>query len=98
MRCPECNGTGETNYYVEVHRDENSVSMAKRKDICRTCNGSGEVKQTNADRIRAMSDEKLAVWLKVNLDCAFCPVGISCTEGKSCYKLLLEWLRQPAEE
>ena len=60
MICPECNGRGESSYYVETHRDENSVTVEQRKGICRTCNGSGEKKQTNADHIRVMSDEKLA--------------------------------------
>ena len=60
MICPECNGGGESIYYIETHRDENSVTVEQRKGICRTCNGSGEKKQTNADRIRAMSDELLA--------------------------------------
>lgn len=60
MICPECNGRGESIYYIETHRDENSVTVEQRKGICRTCNGSGEKKQTNADRIRAMSDELLA--------------------------------------
>lgn len=60
MICPECNGRGEAIYYVETARDENSVTVEQRKGICRTCNGSGEKPQTNADRIRAMSDEELA--------------------------------------
>lgn len=60
MICPECNGKGETIYYVEIDRDENTVTVDQRKDICRTCNGSGEKPQTNADRIRDMSDEELA--------------------------------------
>ena len=49
MVCPECNGTGETVYFVEVDRDENSVTCEKKKGICRTCKGSGEKPITNAD-------------------------------------------------
>lgn len=64
MICPGCNGSGESIYYVEIHRDENSVTVEQRKGICRTCNGSGEKPQTNADRIRAMTDEELAERLK----------------------------------
>ena len=57
MICPECNGKGEAIYYVETGRDENTVTVEQRKGICRTCNGSGAKQQTNADRIRAMSDD-----------------------------------------
>ena len=82
MICPECNGRGESIYYVETHRDENSVTVEQRKGICRTCNGSGKKPQTNADRIRAMTDEELAHFLAWHWN-------------KKDYGL--EWLKQPAE-
>lgn len=63
MICPECRGRGETIYYVETDRDENTVTVEQRKGICRTCNGSGAKPFTNADRIRAMSDEELSEYL-----------------------------------
>ena len=47
--------------------------------------------KTNADRIRALSDEGLANFL----------TGFSwLTEigGKVCYKTIADWLQQPAEE
>jgi hypothetical protein len=48
--------------------------------------------KTNADRIRAMSDEELAYWV-------MCPYDDvepdSCPKG--CMKCTLEWLKQPAE-
>ena len=47
--------------------------------------------QTNADRIRAMSDEELACWI-------VCPHDKfdSCDRGQ-CKQCTLEWLKQPAE-
>ena len=52
-------------------------------------------KQTNADRIRAMSDEELAKKLGRGLGC---PVTADCMkmsgECKACW---LDWLQQPAE-
>ena len=46
---------------------------------------------TNADRIRAMSDEELAEWHET------CPhIDEECTM-KGCVKCILEWLQQPAE-
>lgn len=62
-----------------------------------SCKVKKEKPQTNADRIREMSDEELATWLGVNLDCMVCPVGISCMEGNRCDQMLLEWLKRPAD-
>lgn len=51
-------------------------------------------KKTNADRIRAMSDEELAELLKmyVNCTCEFC---VGC--GSSCSEHNLKWLQSEAE-
>ena len=47
---------------------------------------------TNAQKIRAMSDEELAEWHET------CPyIDKECTM-MDCTKCLLEWLKQPAEE
>lgn len=55
-----------------------------------------EPKQTNADRIRAMSDEELEVWL-VNLCCATVGDAANARAQILCGKLI-EWLRQGAEQ
>lgn len=54
-------------------------------------------KQTNADRIRAMTDEELVknFW-EVMDDSKFC-TGI-CNEQRDCNVCRLNWLKQPAEE
>ena len=90
MRCPECNGRGETIYFVETDRDEYTVTVEQRKGICRTCNGSGEKHKTNADRIRAMTDEELADWALNKADV----IG---REWNDSYLGLIKWLQQPAE-
>ena len=66
-----------------------------------------KAEQTNADRIRAMSDEELAGHLhKIGWDCHLCsehmrldnePLlrGERCDE--KCVKHCLDWLKQPAE-
>lgn len=52
---------------------------------------------TNADRIRAMSDEELADFILPITECGRCPTGeIPCT-GDSCRGTLLDWLREEAE-
>ena len=107
MVCTECNGSGEAMYYVETVSDENTVTLRQRKGNCRTCNGSGKKLLTNADRIRAMSDDELATHLHdIGWDCHLCaeqgrldnePLlrGEKCDE--KCVEHCLEWLQQPAE-
>ena len=48
--------------------------------------------KTNADRIRAMTDEEL-------VDVIHCPFAEAdgCHTGKSCALCILHWLRAPAE-
>lgn len=97
--CPECNGRGETVYYVEIDRDENTVTVEARKGICQTCNGSGEKPQTKADRIRAMSDEELFDFLYSYKFFEMCKEGCGeCSYQGECVRRLMEWLKQPAEE
>lgn len=50
--------------------------------------------QTKADRIRAMSDEEMA--LEASNE-TYCPPDFDCPKG-NCYECWLEWLQQPAEE
>ena len=60
---------------------------------------------TNADRIRAMSNEELAEWLTQEdeehayIQCSRCVCDKSgmCTEETICARGVLAWLRQPAE-
>ena len=57
---------------------------------------------TNADRIRAMSDEELAVWLcdlfSVDTCYTHCPGCDSCNDAGGLSNGLKKWLQQPAEE
>ena len=54
--------------------------------------------QTNADRIRAMSDEELCKFLGEYKFCDICEEGCeNCTYHGDCDKRLLDWLQQPAE-
>ena len=54
--------------------------------------------KTNADRIRAMSDEELAEVLGELAHCGGCPMRDNCKVADlPCNNVLLEWLKQPAE-
>ena len=57
-----------------------------------------EKPKTNADRIRAMTDEELCEFLSKCEFCDICPEGCAnCTYHGDCDKRLLDWLQQPAE-
>lgn len=47
---------------------------------------------TNADKIRAMTDEELAYWIMCPYDSPYC------TGTDRCIECTLEWLKQPAED
>jgi hypothetical protein len=53
---------------------------------------------TNADKIRAMSDEELAEFILPITECGRCPTGEIPCMGDNCRKTLLGWLRGEASE
>lgn len=60
----------------------------------------GTKTKTNADRIRAMTDEELAAAMASRMiTCLWCPVKDCCGyEPDGCTEALLTWLRSPVEE
>jgi hypothetical protein len=62
-----------------------------------------EAPKTNADRIRAMSDEKLAdAWIRCNTICHLCAYRDECEFDEyviyeKCKEGIMEWLKQPAD-
>ena len=61
---------------------------------------------TNADKIRAMTDEELAELIGDNIDCAICKKevfqittcpGSLTADGKDCHGCWLDWLKKEAE-
>lgn len=81
VMCKNCNNY--RNDWCEI------VSDSPDPDMVRDCRHFWL--KTNADRIRAMTDEELADWH------ASCPyIDKECTM-KGCVKCVLEWLQQPAE-
>ena len=53
---------------------------------------------TNADKIRAMSDEELAVTLMCPNEMGMTEIPCDHSDSCNCCKCLLNWLQQPAEE
>lgn len=93
--CKKCWGTGH------VHGGDDNSTWSK---TCEECHGIGfiRVPMTNADRIRAMSDEELVkyfwdigVWDSFE-DGKFC--DNNCNAEHNCDLCRLKWLQQPCEE
>lgn len=87
--------------------DEDCCNSGSPQYICKCkpdiCGSS--VPMTNADCIRAMSDEELAEQLVIKIDgLEECSLYLSAPTGKlfiprsEAVRVTLEWLRQPAEE
>ena len=55
---------------------------------------------TNADKIRSMSDEELTEFLVNGTEniCELCPLKGAYCEGAMCKEMTLVWLKQPMEE
>ena len=70
----------------------------KGEDQQRNCNG--HIHMTNADRIRAMTDEELACFICDRIsNCVeqYCPGAGTCGIRIGKASGLVEWLQQPAE-
>lgn len=81
------------------------------KSPCSECKGFSKYEygkiQTNADRIRAMSDEELTVFVRsiiiaedcpaTECDCDKCFFKEPCFNGSKWHGKEIEWLQQPAE-
>ena len=85
---------GQDEFEVIIKTD-NKEHYKKAEDFSRKLIDHAKP-QTNADRIRAMSDEELAkVPSQFGYSCVF--PQKECGESDTCEKCLLEWLKQPAE-
>ena len=96
--CPYCGGRGYINQFEDIEGGCRAWSK-----MCIACNGTGTIlcQETNADRIRRMSDEELAEFLAeeqyriANVVFQACGIGL---EKQVIYARRLDWLRQTVEE
>ena len=86
--CPYCGGRGYINQFEVVEGGFRAWS-----NECIACKGTGSIlfPETNANRIRAMSDKELAEWAINKAP----NIGKRYTDSRLG---LLDWLQQPAEE
>ena len=91
--CPFCGGFGFTSTPVSTDYE---ITVCRAK-TCELCHGAGviEAPMTNADRIRAMSDEELAdmLWKTGGNYRAVCAEPV--VDYNEHYEHLIEWLQQP---
>lgn len=99
--CMDCDGKGFIAKFSEY-----SVWSER----CPNCGGTGIVKvpMTNADRIRAMSDEELANEMRKRSVSTICDIvcqggceaiaTLNKTGNEACREIIMKWLQQPAEE
>ena len=97
--CPYCGGHGYINQFEDIEGGCRAWSKT-----CIACNGTGTIlcQETNADRIRRMSDEELARFLcdfrSCDSDghpCGGCKAEPYCKTG---HNGMIDWLQQLAEE
>lgn len=83
----------------------NECANCKKYEDCKS--GSGLVwpcvaytpkTVTNAERIRAMSDEELASVVMCPNDASLANISCDKSDHCDCYACILDWLHQPAEE
>ena len=95
--CPYCGGRGYITH-IEALPDCGRA-WTKR---CIACEGTGLIlyTETNADRIRRMSDEELAKFIATPCQCEVRQKrdGFRECGNDLCLQYLLKWLQQPAEE
>jgi hypothetical protein len=83
VMCKRCNNLA--NQWCE------KVTDSPDPDLKRDCQHFRE--KTNADRIRAMSDEELAAIIR----CPYATYPDICRTPSTCLDCCEEWLKQPAE-
>lgn len=85
---------------IEVETEEDFEFIGNAIAFYKKHLGEQEKPQTNADRIRVMSDEEFAKLLGHNSLCDQIQNKDRkwCESKQSCDDCLLEWLKQPAEE
>jgi hypothetical protein len=97
IACPSCKGNGFRTIITGDRNDYCGIGSEK----CYACDGTGvqEVDMTNADRIRAMSDEELAELFRdiYNAGGEYAENWYVNGSRQSCFEWDEEWLKQPVE-
>ena len=83
-----------TNYATLILREAPTLTDLSK---CLAVNSTADDKpQTNADRVRAMTDEELAYLIRCGV-CELIGATQDHCETNTCFDCVLGWLKQPAE-
>ena len=86
----------DEDYYQVGYSSYNLNNVLKWRDECFEL---VNVKTTNSDRIRNMSDEELAEWISTKDTCGQCAYELECVCMKvPCTNGILKWLQSEAEQ
>lgn len=92
----------EKAYHAEKEKKNRNVPPDILKDWDRTrrklLKTAGKAKDTNAEMIRKMSDEELAVTIMCPNETGHADIPYNHSDDCDCYKCCLEWLRKEKEE
>ena len=88
----------EEDIYQNDKVDEDSLELIE--DLFNIVKLTNHTRQTNADRIRNMSDEELAEWINTKSTCEQCayePENLCIKPRTTCTNGILQWLQSEAE-
>ena len=99
ISCPKCDGFG---YIAKCETWDYGNGLGGGhawSEECQNCHGTGivQIPMTNADRIRAMTDEEMAHFFckTLKVECWRCPAKDLCYTDHNGFS---EWIKQPAED
>ena len=83
-------------FSIDGHCSGCACSRDKCSDDCATYRSYKPKPTTNADRIRAMTDEELAEWIASYMECGECKINSpKCMASVgACVRQWLDWLKQ----
>lgn len=88
---------------ADCNHCHNKEYCAKTPFVCNECHKNGMdgfSPITNADKIRAMTNDELAWFIEEMQDCGSCAErfgSMPCSKTKSCHDVWSEWLAEEAE-
>lgn len=86
----------EVKYHLK--QEDGPVDLIVRYDELKTLfSPIKQSKQTNADRIRSMTDEELAIHMMCPNDTGLAEIECDKSDSCNCYECLLNWLRAESE-
>lgn len=95
--CDECKYS-----YSKQNQESNMCKICEFKAVLNVLSKKAhplkQIKQTNAERIRSMSDEELAMIMMCPNENGLAEIECDKSDSCNCYECLLKWLQSEVEE